>query len=74
MMENIIASSKCPQCSHAPAVWRERPAHGSRELYWVGCQKDGHLAGGISHSIALQNWNRMVIRWKYEHRYNKAAR
>jgi hypothetical protein len=65
---DVHLRTKCPQCFHAPSLWRERPAHGSRELYWIGCKADGHLAGGNSQHIAVQNWNRLSAQWAFAHR------
>lgn len=66
MMESINDSDKCPQCYLPPVGWRERRAHNSRELYWIGCRRDGQLAGGLTRRIAIQNWNRMIARWKFD--------
>lgn len=56
----------CPKCFKYPKVWRERHQFGSRELIWVGCQKDGYLEGGLSRWIAVANWNRRANRLKFE--------
>lgn len=62
----IEAREVCPECKLPPSAWRERPKFGSRELYWIGCRRDGHLTGGISHNTALQAWSRLVLRLKDE--------
>jgi glutaredoxin len=71
-METIKSREACPQCHRTPQAWRERPQYGSREIYWIGCRNDGHLASGISAVAAEQNWERMIGRWKFEHSSVKA--
>jgi hypothetical protein len=66
-METIPTREICPQCRRKPDAWRERPAYGSRDLYWIGCRQDGRLAGGNTPAAAKQIWDRMVARWKFEH-------
>lgn len=68
----LEARDVCPQCRTKPAGWRERPAYGSRELYWIGCKTDGHLQGGITSLVALQNWSRFVARYKFDHAPKRA--
>lgn len=63
----ITPRDKCPTCEQTPVLWRERPAHGSREVYWIGCRYDGHLAGGNTANIAAQNWNRYVADYAFYH-------
>jgi len=62
----LTIREKCPVCLHAPESWIERPEHGSRELVWIGCRKDGLLVGGLSFNIALQNWRRTAAKKSHE--------
>ena len=57
-------TDQCPKCFRPSRIWRERPEHGSRELFWVGCKVCGQVAGGLSDNIARQNWTRLVERLK----------
>lgn len=66
-MEAYELITKCPQCLRVPAVWLEQAVHNSRELVWVGCEPCGHLLGALTRGVALQNWDRFVARWKFEH-------
>ncbi len=67
-MEMKTPRQVCPECLQIPAVWRERPAHGSRELFWIGCKTDPrHLVGGASVAAAFMLWDRYVNRWKFNH-------
>lgn len=63
---NDVFGERCPDCSSRPSLWREQPKFGSRELYWMGCRVDGHVAGGTSQNAALQSWQRMVALLKFQ--------
>lgn len=56
----------CPICLRPPHVWYERAQYGSRELFWVGCKIDCKLVGAISRNVALQLWDRLAARMRYE--------
>lgn len=67
MNEDAQKREPCPECRRVALGWREKPAHGSREMYWVGCRDCGHFAGGNTATIALVNWNRMAARLKFDY-------
>lgn len=50
----------CPVCGQVPNAWIEKPAHGSKRIYWIACRPDNILVGGITRTVAIQNWNREV--------------
>ena len=56
----------CPICHRMPHKWIEPARFKSSQVFWVGCQKDGVLEGGKSAMIATFNWNRKVLRVKYD--------
>ncbi len=56
----------CPICLRPPHLWRETAKHGSRVLYWVGCRIDGKLVGAVQRGVAIQLWDRLVLRMKFE--------
>lgn len=65
-METTRIPLKCPKCLRMPEMWHERAAMGSRELFWVGCRKCGHIDGAISQPVVVELWNRYVNRFKFE--------
>ena len=66
-MTSQFHTENCPVCQRPAVIWVEKPAHGSRELYWIGCRKDGLLEGGTREGAAVQNWNRRVADWRHHH-------
>ncbi len=72
MTKILEDQERCPQCFRAPTLWRARPDHGAPQLYWIGCQDDGHLAGGLSLKAAIEAWNRMIVRVKANLDYKAA--
>lgn len=56
----------CPQCQDAPIPWVEKPRPDSYETYWIGCPKHKHAGSGRSEAIAIQNWNRTVVKWSFD--------
>jgi hypothetical protein len=56
----------CPTCRRYPGRWHEKAAFNSRELWWIGCKEDGHLAGGITIGASIMQWNRMAVRIRME--------
>lgn len=61
-----MQSESCPKCFRQPHKWTEPARFRSSQIFWVGCQKDGILEGGKSPVIATSNWNRKVLRVKFE--------
>lgn len=68
MTDTITVAKKtpCPICLRVPHAWRERAQYGSRELFWVGCRVDSKLVGAITQGVALQLWERLAARLRYE--------
>lgn len=56
---------KCPDCHMVPQGWKERAQFGSRELYWIGCRRHGHMGGGATRGAAIMSWNRLVTTVTY---------
>lgn len=74
MIISYEPNQRCPECHFIPRGWWERPAHGSRELYWIGCKKCGHIAGGLCENVAIQNWLRLVATIKFNLEVKKISR
>lgn len=62
-----MQAEKCPICLKVPEKWHESARFKSREIFWVGCKKDGILEGGYTPITATTNWNRRALRIQYEH-------
>lgn len=58
---SLAMCDRCPTCQQAPAAWRERAKFGSREIYWIGCKRHDHVAGGVTRGAAIQSWNRLAV-------------
>ncbi len=67
-MNDIVIKPRtaCPLCRRQPHVWKEQPKFGSRELFWVGCQTDSKLVGAITQPVALDLWERLAARLKFD--------
>ena len=55
---------RCPTCNKIPAKWYAREQFYSREMHWIGCRPDGHLAGGLTEGAAVMAWNRLHFKVK----------
>lgn len=61
-----ISFPLCPDCHGKPETWHERAAYHSKELYWAGCRRCGHLVGAISELVAIELWEKRVFRLQFE--------
>lgn len=62
----MVTTEPCPKCHRIPHKWIEAAKFRSSQMFWIGCEHCGILAGGKSVLIAGQNWTRQVMRVRHE--------
>lgn len=58
---SLAMCNQCPDCLLPPGGWYERAQFGSRAIFWIGCKRHDHIAGGVTRGAAVMSWNRLAI-------------
>lgn len=61
-----VTPQHCPKCGQLPEKWIDPKRFKSSLIYWIGCRSCGLLEGGLTHNVTAWNWNRRVLRMRFE--------